>query len=128
VFLQIFSNYILALYFLPKEYLQKAACKMLVKLTTCIGHKTFGAVMSSRTMQNFFNTCLAFKKIKDHLFESLMPLSYNELNISKILHLLLKSITGAARLFSGGPNFIEILYCGPQKKFLPYFFLHKDVN
>ena len=30
--------------------------------------------------------------------------------------------------FSGGPNFIEILYCGPQKKILPYFFLPKDVN
>ncbi len=30
--------------------------------------------------------------------------------------------------FSGGPNFIEILNFGPQKKILPYFFLHKYVN
>jgi len=28
--------------------------------------------------------------------------------------------------FSDVPNFIKILYCGPQKKILPYFFLHKD--
>ncbi len=27
--------------------------------------------------------------------------------------------------FSGGPNFIKILYCGPQNFFLPYFFYIK---
>jgi hypothetical protein len=41
------------------------------------------------------------------------------------------NITWVARLFSDGPNFIKILYCGPQN-FFALFFLHKnhiiDVN
>jgi len=30
-------------------------------------------------------------------------------------------------LFSDGPNFNKILFCGPQKNFLPYFLLYKDI-
>jgi len=57
----------------------------------------------------------------------------NLLILKKICHKLLHSALrqfrpGVARLFSGGPNFIEILYREPQKNFLPYFVLHKDVN
>ncbi len=35
-------------------------------------------------------------------------------------------IRGGQTFFSDGPNFIKILYCGPQKNFFALFFLHKD--